>query len=272
MSKIYFTVDENFLSLCLVPISQLQACGREIVIVNCGDSEIPDWKKKKVKKSYENVSFFRIPPEKNPFKALPFSRQEGVYPSLVYVRFLLPYFFPKEKDGLYLDSDIFIRGNVNDIFDYGIGEDEYVAGVCDLGATTNGKAWVRKCNVSEYINTGVLLINFSLFRKNYRIINEMFDYAQEELPYFPDQDTINDVLRGKKRILPLKWNISCYAYWEFGKDFINDVEKTAIYHYCGEDYWNRPHKLENAMSDLEIIPFAKEWREILEKERKRVGI
>lgn len=265
---IYFSVDEKFLSLALVPVSQLKDCGRRIILVDAGATALPDWKKDKVKEAWSHVDWIRFSPEENMFSTTPTYHMKQRYPDMVYARLLLPMIMPQEETGLYLDSDIFINGDINEIFDYGLGANELVGGVTDLGTCERDEPYIRNCHISEYINTGVLLMNFSLLRKEQHLYRECYDYVVREKPRFADQDTINDVFQGRKRILPLKFQQTCYSYKFRRMEWIRNPRNTLIYHYCAlrAKPW-----LEEYRDRFPDMPFAAEFNEIYRSENARLG-
>lgn len=109
---------------------------------------------------------------------------------------------------LYLDSDMIINGSINDLYATDI-KDYAVAGIINP-MTERQKCRINKyLNASDvYINTGVLLINLDYWR-SYRVERAFVDFIEKDPQWilFVDQDVLNVVLKGKIKLLPIKYNL-----------------------------------------------------------------
>ena len=76
---------------------------------------------------------------------------------------------------------------------------------------------------NEYINSGVLVLDLERIRKEHDLMEEAIDFWNTYGWSFPDQDALNYLLRGKKSILPARFNA-------FSKDY-HSVEDGMFYHY-----------------------------------------
>lgn len=149
----------------------------------------------------------RIP--KNAFSNAPISSR---YPYEMYYRIFASKFLPSNLNRiLYLDPDIIVKGNISDLYNMDF-KDNYFIGA------SNVKFLLRRINQikngasrnSEYVNTGVLLINLDLLRKNQNE-QEVYDFieAKKYVLTLPDQDIIS-ALYGEKILLidKLIYNLS----------------------------------------------------------------
>ncbi|MDX2221516.1 MAG: glycosyltransferase family 8 protein [Rhodospirillaceae bacterium] len=107
---------------------------------------------------------------------------------------------------VYLDCDLIVQDDIAVLASSGIG-DAAVAGVIDSGAAREA-ARLGLPPDEPYLNAGVLVIDpaqwtaLDVVRRSLGIMNT----GATALVYH-DQDLINIVLAGRKRVLPEKWNI-----------------------------------------------------------------
>ena len=94
----------------------------------------------------------------------------------------------------------------------------------------------------DYFNSGVLMINSKLWRDTN--IEEVFCeyYDKNYINYkFPDQDLLNDALKGKVKIIDKKWNFFPVLYYKPLEISINDymeANKKSIIHYIMYKPWD----------------------------------
>lgn len=135
------------------------------------------------------------------------------FPESIYYRFLLPNLFPEEKKILYLDCDIIVNDNLNDLFaedisDFAIGA---VVDQCADDITNTNRIEIE----TTYFNSGVLMINVDYWLKN-KIAEVCSNFISKypERCLYPDQDALNYVLRNKVKYLSCKWNFQELMYQE----------------------------------------------------------
>lgn len=130
------------------------------------------------------------------------------FPISIYYRLLLAEILPESVHKvLYLDADIIVRHDLKELYDTKI-DDVALAAVTEPDGT--GRNCERLGYPSElgYFNSGVILFNLDYFRKN-NVTEKLINFIKEnpEKLGCPDQDTLNFVLRNKKQMLPLKYNV-----------------------------------------------------------------
>jgi len=170
------------------------------------------------------------------------------FPKEMYYRIFAAKYLPENVDRvLYLDPDIIVNGSLNELYEMPLGENYFAA------ASHNGKI-MRLINGlrlglkegTPYINSGVLLINLELLRReqNYE---DVFEYIKEKKKklFLPDQDVISG-LYGKKivKLDTYIYNMTDRLYRydrSLGKhrNFEWYREHSVVFHYCGK---NKPWK------------------------------
>lgn len=107
---------------------------------------------------------------------------------------------------LYLDSDLVVVGDLNDLERYKEN---------DISAVKDGcfKTYVRKMGLSNYFNSGVILFNVdNWLNNNYQ--DEVVRFLEKPWAEitFPDQDALNCAVGEHIKELPLNFNLSANAY------------------------------------------------------------
>lgn len=129
----------------------------------------------------------------------------------IYFRLFIPTMFPQYDKGIYVDSDVVIRGDLGELFDTDIGEN-FIGGCTDKSTVDDpGFAYYFENAVGvpaqSYINSGVLLMNLKALREaelGKKFLQLLTTYHFETLA--PDQDYINAMCHGKIHYLDPAWN------------------------------------------------------------------
>lgn len=138
------------------------------------------------------------------------------------------------EKALYLDPDIIINRNIDELYDIDI-SNTFLAAVinpdiyhcADLGMVHSAK----------YFNAGVMLVNLAYWRAHKvkeKVIE--FVYRHPELIKYPDQDGLNFVINGNWRELHPRYNVHSqilYADSSFGSLIKEAIEDPIIIHYTG---------------------------------------
>lgn len=163
-----------------------------------------------------------------------------------YYRCILSALLPREVDRvLYLDCDIVVMGDIRPLWDTpldGVG----VAAVEDMGCREAARYEVLKYPMEDsYFNAGVLLVNLDWWREH-DVPRACADYYHRypERILFNDQDLLNSVLRGHKRLADLKWNVQDAFYrlslqqdeaWRGRLDGV--LQNPVILHFTNRKPW-----------------------------------
>ena len=132
----------------------------------------------------------------------------------IYYRLLMANILPKNISKiLYLDSDIIVRGNLQEIWEIDI-TDKALGAVldqsCDDIRNYNRTNLLPLCG---YYNSGVLLINLDYWRKA-KIGEACIQYVNENCDkvIYPDQDALNVVTQKLWAKLSFKYNVQAHMY------------------------------------------------------------
>lgn len=125
----------------------------------------------------------------------------------MFYRILIPTVLEDSEKAIYLDCDTVILGDVSELFETDL-EGKVIAAANDI-MHSRAREYVTdslEMDVSEYINSGVLVIDCVKFREQ-EIKRRFFEELarRSELKY-PDQDLLNIVCRGNIKYLPRAWN------------------------------------------------------------------
>lgn len=181
-----------------------------------------------------------------------FKMSEKRLTAAIFCRYFIPEFVPEDKV-LYLDCDIMARASLAELWNISI-EDCYIAGALDYHVIKNGKfgkLFDGKLDLSEYVNSGVLLINNKKWRED-GLPGKMLKLTAENgsMLKFPDQDVINFVCQGKKKFFSHSWNVMGFLYKpdlfcdrpDFA-EIIKQREDCRIRHFQPwRKNWFMPHK------------------------------
>lgn len=164
---------------------------------------------------------------------------------------------------LYLDCDIVVLKDITCL--YNIDMSNYtIAAVRDINQPMyEDQAFQISFSYSDtYFNSGVLMINLLNWRKNN--IEELLQTfcTKERNVYFPDQDALNKVFKGKWLELPPYWNrfnLVRYEKLHFNnkRDLLDYIYNPALIHYASPTA--RP------WMDLKYVPFADKYNFYLSK-------
>lgn len=132
--------------------------------------------------------------------------------AVYYYRFFIPRLFPMYEKGVYIDSDTILTGDIGELFDINLDEDEVVAAMVDpkVAVIPEFKAYVDNAvgvPHDEYVNSGVMLMDFKKMRKMHylSVMVDLIEKYNADL-VAPDQDYLNVILRGKIKHLDPCWN------------------------------------------------------------------
>ncbi|MBQ3348724.1 glycosyltransferase family 8 protein [Candidatus Saccharibacteria bacterium] len=132
--------------------------------------------------------------------------------AVYYYRFFIPRLFPMYEKAVYIDSDTILRGDIGELFDMELSEDEAIAAMPDPKVTVSDefRNYVDKAvgvPHEEYVNDGVMLMDLKKMRKMHYLstmVGLIEKYNADLVA--PDQDYANVILRGKIRYFGAEWN------------------------------------------------------------------
>lgn len=171
------------------------------------------------------------------------------YPIEMYDRLFAPLYLPENLDRiLYLDPDIIVKGDLNELYNLDF-QDKVYAGATHIEEflTYINEKRLNVDNIDIYVNTGVLLMNLEQLRKiiDPQVIIDTINKNRHKL-ILPDQDIItilfgNSILEIDTLIYNLSDRMLTIANVLnrniYSKDWIE--QNVKIIHYCGR---NKPWK------------------------------
>lgn len=154
-----------------------------------------------------------------------------------YLRLFIADLLPAEiEKALYLDSDILVLSNIDQLYNLDI-SNYALAAVEDI----DNKNFYRSKNSIPYFNAGVILFNISFLRKNNFTHSAINFIAKNKAKLnYHDQDVLNALLGEYTSFVSLKWNLLDCFFWEppfIQKTRIEMLEASkknpAIIHFSG---------------------------------------
>ena len=228
--NIVFSINRKFLQqLCTTIVSVLENnfCNINIIILHSDLNEKDISIIELLKLKYKNLKIEYINVDKKHFENL---KNNIEYISIeTYYRYAIAEFITEEKC-LYLDADIIVNGNLENLYNTDI-EDFYCAGVKDLFIECQD--YKKTIDLSEqniYINAGVLLLNLKKMKEDniYKLLLDNTENYQDKIK-FQDQDIINITFKNK-----IKEVDSINNFTSMSIEFEKEKSKNAvIIHYTG---------------------------------------
>lgn len=179
------------------------------------------------------------------------------YPKEIYYRIFAAKYLPKNLDRiLYLDPDIIVNGDIRELYRMPMNE-YYFAAASHTGPlmTTFNSLRLDMDENSPYINSGVMLMNLELLRKEQNF-DDVFRFIKKRKAFLmlPDQDIISSLYGSKIYALDTyRYNMTERLLKQqiFEKDLdLEWVKKhSIIIHYCGR---NKPWK-DNYFGQLDVF-------------------
>ncbi len=180
------------------------------------------------------------------------------YPREIYYRIFAAKYLPENIDRvLYLDPDLIVNGSVKELYQLPMDE-YYFAAASHTGTlmTTLNSLRLDMEEDSAYINSGVMLMNLELLRKEQNF-EDVFSFIEKRknVLILPDQDIISSLYGNRIYVLDtFRYNMTerlYKLYAPFEKDLNLEWVRnhSVIIHYCGR---NKPWK-ENYFGHLDIF-------------------
>ena len=170
------------------------------------------------------------------------------YSSAVYLyRSFIARLFSQYDKAIYIDADTILLADIGELYDIDLG-DNVIAARVDPKVTGSPEfsAYVENAlgvPASEYVNSGVLLMDLRKLRKLH-YITRMTDLMKEYDANLvaPDQDYLNVILRGKIKHLDKCWNLQPEGEDAKGAKLLHyNLSKKPWFHddvNCGEEFWD----------------------------------
>lgn len=245
---ILVTLNAGYLKQLTVLMRSLAAVHTEQITLHLAHSSLTDAQIAAVSEAVPGIRIEPVRVEDAMPADVPVS---GRYPREMYYRIFAARYLPQSLSRvLYLDPDIVVINPLTELYASELG-DCYYAAASHVGKQFRFLNEVRLSmpQGSPYINSGVMLMNLDLLRRQQRP-EDIFDYVKKHKNslMLPDQDVISAVYGDRIReIEPLLYNLSeryfnLYNLNPENRDKLTlrwVEENTSIIHYCGR---NKPWK------------------------------
>ena len=238
--SICFSADNNYvqhLSVAIVSMLSNTKTSKRINIYVLNDGSITEENKKRLEKVVmlkENAKLFFIPIDKKMFEDF-YILPKSHFTLATYYRYVIPTMLDKLSKLIYLDCDLVVCGDIEELWNTDVGS-KYIAAVPDILGREN---IIRLGLDSEhYCNAGVLIMNLEKMRAD-DIQNELIKctYEKRDMIRWLDQDVINMVLQNKMKYLDLSWNFQYFydgSKADYTKEEVRNAAKNLkIFHYIG---------------------------------------
>lgn len=184
-------------------------------------------------------------------RLIPYALDTSGYNPIILSRLFLGRYLPEEIECiLYLDCDIIINGSIKELETISLGRN-LIAAVPELYMPTEKKALLGLQKEETYYNSGVLLINLTLWRCE-KIEKDFMKYCHlmnGKLLYI-DQDILNHCCKGRILTLSHTYNLSTNLFYfpryfmkrlqpaydtSSAKKYARILSSPAIIHYAGDE-------------------------------------
>jgi lipopolysaccharide biosynthesis glycosyltransferase len=243
--NIVFATDRGYLQHLAVALASLleKNNGMNIYVIN-DDISAADWKKLQKLFAGKDSNLIDAKIDTSQIDNLIINSHVT---KATYYRFFMPDLI-KENKALYLDVDIVVNQQIDDLYNTEI-SDTFLAAVDNMDKYNHHE--LEMASSAKYFNAGVMLINLKYWRAcnvKEKVI-EFVDRKAELLPFI-DQDGLNSIVNGNWLELHPRYNMHngiLYSKYSVDTKIKEAIDNPVIIHYTGASKpWhfgnNHPHK------------------------------
>lgn len=232
---IFFSVDDNYVPYLAVALNSIidnasAGSNYKAIILHQGISEENKKKIESLAREGFEIEFVAMKDSLDCITDRMSNRLRADYFTLtIYFRLFIPAMFPEYDKGIYLDSDIVVLEDIAKLYNIELGDnligasvDYSIQNIPEFAKYTNEGVGVK---VSEYINSGILLMNLKKLREvniDRRFLELLNTYHFDSIA--PDQDYLNALCYGKIKYLSGKWDT-------MPADGVPETENPYLIHY-----------------------------------------
>ena len=210
---VFFAADDKyvpFLAVTLQSMSEFLCADNEyrIHVLHEGLSEESKKSISKYQKENMTITYADVSAQISTFASK--LKLRDYYTNAIYFRLFIAQLFPQYDKAIYLDCDIVIRCDLAELYDTSL-ENAYLAAVPDgaVGMVPVFQEYTKKVlgiNGNEYFNSGVMLLNLNVLRREgfYDKFSELI--ARYGFIVAPDQDCLNVICKNRIVFLSDEWN------------------------------------------------------------------
>lgn len=189
----------------------------------------------------------------------------------MYSRLFIPYWFDKYKKVIYLDSDMFAKSDIAELYDLDI-QNYCLAAAIDQIYNWNLKhrnytffatatpTFMFLENWHRYFNSGVLIFDTKKFKEKFSY-QDLFKFAiyytNRYTKHFGDQEILNLLIKDDYFTLPPQWNYQWHAPSENGKSYQTAKVDTKIIHFTHKKPWDDIPEMANNPVALAYLDYMK---------------
>lgn len=208
-----------------------------------------------IKKQF-NCKMFFLKPDRKYFEKL---KVYEIYSEATYYRYFLIDTTTVEKM-LFLDCDMIVEGDVIELYETNQ-NGNIVSAVFEALLP---KTHLEKINLDKYFNAGLFLVDCKKWQEE-KISQRAYQFQleNEKMLEFPDQDSLNTVLKDNWQMLPYKWNVIAklgLVKFGLGKlDYRYASKKELFEHYNNPKIIHYANRLFKPWNYLDPTPFKKNY-------------
>lgn len=277
------STDNNFFVPMLVMLWSLERssnAGQQVFVIDGGLHAKNRGTIAELNKFCSRLEITLLEPKKEHCKVI---QSAGMKNSAQIMRIFIAEILPKNvKYYIYIDSDIVINDNINNLFDTNIGNN-IIGAVQDfkIGHISSflGVDFYQEVGVpadAPYFNSGVLLVDRTKWDSEQlttKLSESLVQFSGRHR--FGDQDSLNAMLHGRWKMIHPKWNVQSAVYHgdvseflQYTTDEINEaMHAPSILHFTDvKKPWHMD--CQNPKKDvfwnvLRSCPFVSDWRMLL---------
>ncbi|MBQ3318635.1 glycosyltransferase family 8 protein [Candidatus Saccharibacteria bacterium] len=242
---IFYTINDNYACLLGVSLLSLIENAKSPIEVHVLFENLSRENRERIKAletESAHIDFFNM----STFLNFPELLSAAFFSPVTFYRLFIPQLFPDVKRGIYLDSDTVIVGDITGLYNTDL-QGNFFGAVQDYSIhdfTTILDYSLTACGIpyENYINSGVLLIDFELLREH-EFDRKLMAILKEKCSLIaPDQEILNFMALNHILYLSPEWNLmpSPYTPKVAEPKIVHYNLKAKPWHYeveCGEYFW-----------------------------------
>ncbi len=264
MYNLAITIDDKYTQHASVMLKSLEANTSLPINVHCVYDKLTTRNINVIQAQFKHshLRLHFIPFDNTVLPELPIKVNDHVT-AATFFRIWLPYLLKDLDKVVFMDTDIVINGNIDELFKIDV---ERVAGAGVPEAMSDAKKLSLNIPLNKfYFNAGVLILNLKYFRQEHlteKISN--FIVSHPGLCEFWDQDAFNATIKGELKVIDYAYNVQSSFYEERLKDNVlvqQALKHPLVVHYTGAGackpwyYQNRHPLKELYYKYLRLTPF-----------------
>jgi glycosyltransferase involved in cell wall biosynthesis len=243
------TTDENYLEYTKVLLRSIIAttsCNIDFLIFHEGIAEEKRREFAECFSRQENLSVRFVDMAEHVKSSKDAGFADKRYPVSTCFRVYAPYVLTEYEKAVYLDIDTIVCRDISELYNADLG-DSLMGCVVDVVNSSSKAAYASFARMhgfvewDKYFNAGVLLMNFKAFRycgMLDSLLKIIIEASKRE--FFPDQDALNFVCKGRVKYLDPRWHVQLGDYCLREQLALTGDEIWIAHFTAGQKPWNFP--------------------------------